>query len=93
MRASAGRPILGGLRGWPSNSEPILERVSSGVHGLAKVILRMSPGDFLGCPILPCPVRATLLLLSPPGLNLLLGLLQGLEPVGIQALAAQGRIE
>jgi hypothetical protein len=73
--------------GWPSISVPFLRRGSSGDQEVATVILRDLFGKFLGCPILERPVRATLVILSPPGLNSFLGFVQGLEPVGIQALA------
>jgi hypothetical protein len=60
---------VSGIIGRPLNSVPWLGRVPSGVHGLAKVVLRMSPGEFLRCPILQRSVRATLVILSPPGRN------------------------
>ena len=62
--------------GRPSISVPSLGRVSSGVHELAKVILRMSPGEFLWRAILERPVRGTLIILLPPGLDPFFGIVE-----------------
>jgi hypothetical protein len=53
----------------------------------------MSPGEFLRCALLERPVRATLVLRPPPDLDALWGFTEGLEPVRIEALPSQRRME
>jgi hypothetical protein len=52
---------------------PSLGRVSSGDDGFAEELLRDPLGKFFWCPILQRPVRATLVILPPPGLDARLG--------------------
>lgn len=49
--------------GRSTNSEPMLERGSSGADGFAEVMLRVRPGEFLQRANLERPVRATLIIL------------------------------
>ena len=62
--------------GWLPNFVPSLGRVSSGDEGLAELILRVDSGDFLRRPILERPVRPTLVVFPPPGLDPLFGFVQ-----------------
>ena len=55
--------------GRPSISVPGLGRVSSSDEGLAELILRVGPSEFFGRAILERPVRPTLVILTPPGLD------------------------
>ena len=55
---------------------PSLGIVSSGDEGLAEMILRVSPGKSFWRAILERPVRPTLVVFTPPGLNPLLGFVQ-----------------
>jgi len=50
-------------------SVPFLRRVSDVGEGFAEVIRRDHLGKFLWCPIPKRPVRATLVILPPPGLD------------------------
>jgi hypothetical protein len=50
--------------------------VSNSDEGLAELILRVSPGEFFGRAILERPVRATLVVFPPPGLDPLFGLVE-----------------
>lgn len=59
----------------------------------AEVILHDGSGKFLGRPILERPVRPTLFILLPPGLDPFVSVPQCLEPVRIEALPPQGRIK
>lgn len=79
--------------GRPWISVPSLGRVSSGDDGFAEEILRDPLGKFLQRLILQRPVRATLVILLPPDLDVLLGFAERLEPVYIQAFSSQGGIE
>ncbi len=58
------------------NFVPSLGRVSSGDEGLAELILRVDPGEFLRRTILERPVRPTLVVILPPGLDPLFGFVQ-----------------
>ena len=55
------------------NFVPSLGRVSSGDEGLAEMILRVGPGELLRRAILERPVRPTLGVFLPPGLDALFG--------------------
>jgi len=55
---------------------PLLGRVSSGDEGLAELILCVGPGKFLGRAILERPVRPTLVVFLPPGLDARFGSVQ-----------------
>jgi hypothetical protein len=68
------------------NSGPSLRRVSSGDEGLTELILRDGLGKFLGRAVSKRPVRPTLVILMPPGLDPVVSVLQGLEPVRMQTL-------
>ena len=65
-----------GRNGRLPNFVPSLGRVSSGDEGLAEMILRVGPGELLGRAILERPVRPTLVLLTPPGLDSVVSLPQ-----------------
>lgn len=56
------------------------------MRGLVELILRDGLGTFLGRAVPKRPVRPTLVILMPPGLDPVVSVLQGLEPVRIQAL-------
>jgi hypothetical protein len=73
QRNLAVRSILGGRL---PNFVPLLGSVSSGDEGLAEMILRVGPGELLGRAILERPVRPTLVILTPPGLDSVVSLPQ-----------------
>ncbi|MGYP003596845362 len=79
--------------GQPTISAPILGRVSSSESGGAERILGRPLGKFGWRLILECPVRAILIILSPPSLNALLGFMKRFEPAHIETFPPDRRVE